>query len=112
MSNSNNDENYQYINQQTTYIFRTHDQYRSCTRDKRHRQTVHNQTLTLYAAHQSESKGRVSMELKRNITTKSTIDMENTVKGIIIEIKMIIIVFISEANVNSMGSPCTIFGCI
>ena len=54
MSNSNNDKNYQYINQQTTYTFRNHDQYRSWTLDKRHRQTVHNQTLTLHTAHQSE----------------------------------------------------------
>ena len=78
MSNSNNDENYQYINQQTTYTFRNHDQYRSWTLDKRHRHTVHNQTLTLHTAHQSESKEKLSMEFKRNITTKSTTDMEDT----------------------------------
>ena len=74
MANNNNDENYQYINQQTTYTFRTHDQYRSWTLDKRHRHTVHNQTLTLHTAHQSESKGKISMGFKRNITTKSTMD--------------------------------------
>ena len=30
---------YQYINQQTTYTFRTNDQYRSWTLNTRHRQT-------------------------------------------------------------------------
>ena len=64
MRNSNNDETYKYMNQQSTYTFRTNDQYRSSTLDKRHRQTVHNQTLTLHTAHQSECKGRISMKFE------------------------------------------------
>ena len=49
---------------QTTYTFRINDQYRSWTLDKRHRQTVHNQTLTLHAAYQSELQWRKSMGFK------------------------------------------------
>ena len=66
MSNSNNDENYQYINQETAYryTFRINDQYRAWTLDKRHRRTVHKQTLTLHAAYQWELQWRISMEFK------------------------------------------------
>ena len=64
MANVNSGQIYQYINQQTTNTFRTHDQYRSWTLNKGHRQTVHNQILTPRTAHQSESKGRISMEFE------------------------------------------------
>ena len=45
-------------------------------------------------------------------TWKTQNESEMAVKDIIIEIKMIITVYMSEGNVNSMGSRCTIFGCI
>ena len=45
---------YKYINQQTTYTFHTHDQYRYWTLVNRHRQTVHTQIPTLHTVHQSE----------------------------------------------------------
>ena len=52
------------LNAQCPFTLRINDQHRSWTLDKRHRQTVHNQTLTLHVAHQSELQLRKSMEFK------------------------------------------------
>ena len=78
MSNVNSGQIYQYINQQTTHTFLTYDQYRSWILDKLHRQTVHNQALTLHTAYQSELQWRISMDLKENVTTKWKSDMKHT----------------------------------
>ena len=43
---------------------------------------------------------------------KTQNDPEMTEREITIEIKMIITVYVSEENVNSVRSRCTIFGCI
>ena len=43
MSNVNSDQIYQYKKHQTTYTFRTHDQYRSWNLIKVHRQKAYNQ---------------------------------------------------------------------
>ena len=52
---------------QTTYTFRTHDQYRSWTLANRHRQMVDTQPSTRHTVHQSESEGILSMKiLQRN----------------------------------------------
>ena len=64
ITNVNGDQIYQYINQQITCTFRTHDQYRSWTLNKRHRQTAYNQTHAVHREHQSESQWRISMEFE------------------------------------------------
>ena len=67
ITNANSDQIYQYINQQTTCTFRTHEQHRSWTLPNRHRQMVHSQPSTRHTVHQSKAKETLSMEmLQRN----------------------------------------------
>ena len=72
MSNVNRGQIYKYINQQTTDTLRTHDQYRSSILDKRHRQTVHNQTPHSMRCISRNPKGHAQSNFNGNLTTKST----------------------------------------
>ena len=78
ISNVNRDQFYQYINQQTTYTFRTHDQYRSWTLDKRHRQTIDNRTHAHHTESELESHPRISMAFKSKDYNGIAMDMEHT----------------------------------
>ena len=112
MANSNNDENYQYINQETAYMFRINDQYRAWTLDKRHRRTVHKQTLTLHAAYQWELQWRISMEFQwkyYNETDSGYGTHKMIWKRQWRELKLKLK---SEGNENSMGSRSKTVGYI
>ena len=78
MANVNVSENYQYINQQTTYTFRTDDQYRSWTLGTRYRQTINNQTHAHHTERELESQPRISMKFKSKDYNAIVMDMEHT----------------------------------
>ena len=78
MSNVNVGENYQYINQQTTYTFRTHDQYRSWALGKRYRQMIDNRTHAHHTERELASQLRNSMEFKSKDYDDIAMDMEHT----------------------------------